>query len=781
MNKKTKFLSVIIILSCTSLFAYYKNAHMKVAEVALELIRRSDTKGIYREIYSKINSQRIIDGSWQEDVGAVGGHDRAFRHYWDPDANVGCPWFSYFLAMPALMPGSKADFPENPLKLGAREYLNVKFGGAFRWHYPGALEWARNGAASGDLRNWEGAIKAYSYSASSRKQAYWRLGHVVHLVADMAEPDHTANVPHAASGFYYPQDLTMINKLIKSSPFPNIGEDKKIKYVMNRLQRRLQIQSWNAKARVGFEEFVEIYVDKLFPSAPNVEIAKRTMFDTYFSVLADKSKLAVRDRYEFPLPLGVRFNPEKEQSEVLAKDDNLKNWSFFPSINYHDKNEREKFLNLTRNLLTFAVRLDAGIMEFFHDIVDPPPYVRSVEIKQEGITRYHAWWKDNVKNRAGIHVNENEKIKKNLEKNFPHEYNYDVVTSRELIRKLIKEGSHLLPDKVASVTIKFGPDPEGFDYPPEKIKKAWIMLGDGVEEEVVHLRDRGKVWTGQFTPTLDEGEEEFVLQMEIFARDVHNHKPNRITFSSQEKVHGDKEYQLDAEPDSPAKAMPVPPYDWQSYSPGPDINHFVKVKKETKDRYVLLYTFFPSKVKSWNGAFEKIYMSSIKGPGFKDSWSESPLSMGTVKIIKESEYKKSYKESSYKDNPILDYILRAYITGQMDKTKSKPKSKTKPETRSGAKTGNAAYGVPSNQAAFSGVITRKFGISHVFKNPEQAYQAISSLRIWGYYHVLTKDLDWDKAVRKACERLGETRQSQFGKLEFRRNEHHILQDFDCSR
>ena len=775
MNKKTKFLSIIIILSCTSLFAYYKNAHMMVARVALELIKKSDTHGVYEEVYSQTNFQRIIDGSWQEDLGAVGGHDRAFRHYYDPDANVGCPWFNYFWAMPHVEPGSKVKVPLSSFQILMNQ-IPIPEWMKYRWHYPSALEWAKNGAGSGDLRNWEGAIKAYNYTASSRKQAYWRLGHVVHLLADMAEPDHASNVPHAASGFYYPKDLEIISALIEAK-WPSIGQNKSLKKVLNQLKRQLQIKSWGQEKTVGFEEFIEINVDKLFPTVPDVKINKRRAFDTYFSVMASASKSAVSDKSNFPLPLGVSYLPEMDQSKILLRDDSKKNWSFFPSIHFHDKNESKKFLSLTKNLLTRAVRLEAGIVEFFHDIVDLPPYVRSVEIKQEEITRYHAWWKDNLENRAGRHINENEEA----EKKFSHKYNYDVVVSRELKKK----GSHLLPDKVASVTIKFGPDPKGFDYPPEKIKKAWIMLELGVKEEVVHLKDRGKAWTGQFTPKLDEGEEEFVLQMEIFARDVHNHKANRITSSSLDEVYGDKEYQLDTEPDLPAKAMSVPPYNWKNYRPGPDRNHFVKVKEKTKDKYVLLYSFFPSKTRSWNGAFERIYLPSIKGPGFKDTWSDSPFSMGTVKIIKESEYNDSYKESSYKDNPILDYILRAYITGQMDKTKnkpkSKPKSKTKSEAKSGTKLGNAAYGVPTSRVGFAGAIIQKFGISWAFKDPEQAYQAIRNLRIWSYYRVLTKDLDWDKAVRKACEILGKTRQSQFGKLEFRRNEQSILQDFDCSR
>ena len=138
--------------------------------------------------------------------------------------------------MPKVLPGSKADLPENSLKLGIREALNVYLDGVFRWHYPSALEWARNGAGSKDLRNWEGAIEAYNYTASSRVEAYWRLGHVVHLLADMAEPDHASNVPHAASGFYYPKDFQKISKLVESIS-PNVAQNETLKMIMNRISR----------------------------------------------------------------------------------------------------------------------------------------------------------------------------------------------------------------------------------------------------------------------------------------------------------------------------------------------------------------------------------------------------------------------------------------------------------------------------------------------------------------------------------------------------------------
>lgn len=584
------FICVLLLAHTAPLFAYYEKAHQEVARVGLEILKKNDPSRIYEEIYFETNSEKILAGSWQEDFGAVGGHDRAFRHYWDPDADRGCPWLSYFMAMPIVVPGSKVMAPYGAaLQLFQRATIRMPLPEwtRYQWYYPGALEWAKNGAKSGDLRNWEGAINAYSYSAGSREEAYWRLGHVVHLLTDMAEPDHAANVPHAASGFYYPKDLKKISTLAQYIP----GAQSETMNAL--LKRQLEITSWNQKKTVGFEEFIELNVKKLFPGIPDAKSHKRKAFDTYFSVMASQSKAAVRDTHEFPLPLGISYLPEGNQAVLLLGYPHRKNWSFFPSIHFQNKAESDKFLNLTRPLVTSAARLDAGILEFFHDIVDPPPYVRSVLIKQDGKTKYLARWKDNIEKRTGRHVNQNPKVESDAPQDengqntqdeddaetpkFPHAYSYDVVVSREL-----KKGKNepLLPGKVASITIEFGTDPNGFDYPPERIKTAWIKIEDA--NIPGRLVDDGTAWQGQFTPSLDEGEDETDLQMEIFARDIHNHKANRITFSSQEEVYGDKEYQLDTEPEYPAKAMPTPPYHWQHYRPGTDRNHRIKVGKEGK-------------------------------------------------------------------------------------------------------------------------------------------------------------------------------------------------------
>ena len=119
-------IGVLLLLRAAALFAYYEEAHQEIARTGLAILKKNDPNRLYEEIYFEKNSKRILAGSWQEDFGAVGGHDRAFRHYWDPDKNRGCPWFSYYMAMPAVAPKLRHTFaipmlPEPSSRMSARK------------------------------------------------------------------------------------------------------------------------------------------------------------------------------------------------------------------------------------------------------------------------------------------------------------------------------------------------------------------------------------------------------------------------------------------------------------------------------------------------------------------------------------------------------------------------------------------------------------------------------------------------------------------------------------
>ncbi|MFC2164277.1 hypothetical protein ACFLT2_04700 [Acidobacteriota bacterium] len=768
-KKKIKIICLIILMGSTTLFAYYTKAHTEVARVALEILKNNDQNGIYSEIYFKKHSDKIQEGAWQEDEGAIGGHDRAFRHYWDPVNNRGCPFFSYFLVMPVLNEGSKAWIP----KLSSIRAHSELFADAVhvnsigmpqlvgsRLYYPGALEWARNGAGSQDLRNWEGAIEAYDYTAKSRAEAYWRLGHVVHLVADMAEPDHTKNVPHAASGFYYPKDLEKISGLLNYLDIPaavfTAGGSKVSKYLIGKgLERLLNLKSWDEKKKVGFEGFVEDNSHLLFPQIPNVTVLKRNNFDSFFSIMAQTSNEAVENEFEFPLPLGISLYPEVDQAFVLTVDHNLKNYSFFPSIEINDKAECEKFLNLTKKLLNKAVRLNAGIMEHFFDIVNPPPYVRSVEIKQDKEICYYAWWEDIPETKTGRHINENKVVEE--EGKVPHEFSYDIVVQRKLYKGKDKEGNDvsgiLRADKSARIRIEFGPDPKKFESPPEKIKSAVVKIGE--KTIAGRLVDKGAAWEGQFIPTFENGSDSEELQIEISAKDVHNHSPHRSVKPSGDVLYTDKEYKLDSDPELPAKAETTPPYIWKNYWPGKDINHKIKVSGSS---YVLFYTTWPS-IKY--GEFKQVLQPLLKS-GFKpESWnSNGPYYEGTIEIIPSSEIENKIK-GRYADNSAMAYLLQTWVTGKIDKSKKKPEKKKK----KGELSGNELYGVPSSREEFFGV--QKFvGQSYLFNDPMGAFASISNCQIQGWPRSLRGAKTWEEAIKQAREVIGETFSTSYGKLNF---------------
>lgn len=58
-----------------------------------------------------------------------------------------------------------------------------------------AVQWARDD--DNQFYTWRGAISSYGYSRAEKVEAYYRLGHVAHLIGDMSQPDHVHLEPHS--------------------------------------------------------------------------------------------------------------------------------------------------------------------------------------------------------------------------------------------------------------------------------------------------------------------------------------------------------------------------------------------------------------------------------------------------------------------------------------------------------------------------------------------------------------------------------------------------------
>jgi hypothetical protein len=537
-------LSISILASWS--YAYYDKTHQKAALAAIELLLRTD-QGRPLRLYEDFSfvpyKESLVRGASDEDYGVVGGNDRSLRHYFDPITNKGVGWYPYYLLWPELEPGSQASIPAN-------------LSHPLTWTYPTALDWAMFGAGSGDLRNWEGAIDAYDETESSRREAYWRLGHVLHLLADMAEPDHATDTPHAGSGFTLPGDYEKILRLVKYIP----GFDDKGSSTQEKIQVLLNLYGGMTRTYVGFERLIEDNP----PPISGQNVRKYRHPTVLFKMMAEASRQALIQG-SFMLPLGCVYWPGESQ---VGKSE-IKDYSFFPAIDRSEPHQVAAFRELSRRLLDQSAEYGAGLLEQFHDFVDPPPYVRRVVVRQGGWPRYVAEWISIRERIAGTHINEGNP-------KFTHSYSYEIVTRREL---KVHKNEPIEAGKPASMRIEFGPScPEA----PERIRNGSVEVLVRGESVPGNLTADLTTWDGRFTPTLDSVEEE-VQSIHISARDVHNHRLAPKSTSGPETLASGPEwtdgYLLDSHPETPAKGYSTVRNVILGYQQGSDYNHTLVIKE----------------------------------------------------------------------------------------------------------------------------------------------------------------------------------------------------------
>ncbi|MBW2365009.1 MAG: hypothetical protein JRF25_08065, partial [Deltaproteobacteria bacterium] len=515
----------IILISILSLFlplaahAYLDKTHKQVAREAVKLIEQVGNSADYEEIYKITTYQEpMYDGAVEQDYGSVQGNQRGMRHYFDPDAppgKQGCP-YKYFYPMwqikDLLEKTAKESFG---IYWEKNTYVDVKEppGG----YYESALEWARDSGGGKDLNNWKSAIRTYDYTESSRAEAYRRLGHVIHLLSDCAEPDHALNLPHPGSdrvaGF---QDA-----VLTASP-----------------QRAV------TGTYYGFERFVDEVKIPLNP----IRVERRDTFDKYFIGLARLSKRKLKQSgLEAPLGLKktlINYGPVKAV-EIY--------WT--PTIDMDDKKMVGKYIKLTRAVLDPAVEYCAGLMKDFHDIVNQPPYLAEIKITQDAEIKYHAAWKESF-----------------------HEFPQDKNSfARAYIRVLDRspdikvKGKTLSADEEATLHLIFG---------PTAAPKEWIDINSlkaviGINTISGFDRLDESTFIGTFTPRLPEKvrKKENVI-IEVYAKDHHQHYPRKGL-----PAEGYALDSKPATPADVGKLEP--PYTWKDYEPGPDRNHTITIERKS--------------------------------------------------------------------------------------------------------------------------------------------------------------------------------------------------------
>lgn len=474
--------------------------HRILAENAVDLAWMGDPS--YREVlYYK---STITEGDLRED-----DDPRYTHHFYDPRTDLGLPQNSYT----ALFSQYKKPNQAPPLSL----------------HFPSALEWGRNGMP--DHLDWEGAIKAYDYTADSRESAYKALGHVLHLVQDMAQPDHATDRPHP-------------------------GNDPGLRDKLSGTPETTDLLNY-----VGYEA---LWAQNVWPRGSKVR--KPGTIEDFFNELAAQSQ-AKEDELGLPLPdeIALGLGPMTNVLDpVVAIGGPIEKWlgdaTYFrqngwahfeatvpvvPTIPWpHNQNFRTRaYLVLGQRLLPLAEEYSAGLLQFFHDIVAPPPFVMAVEIRQNGELKYRKEYKDLPG--AG-------------EKIAGRQLKSDVDTPLDAY-------------EIAQVKVVFGPSEQRdrqtrmrdvhvtIEPAAPEGRNQCLAASAGGRDVEGSVSDA--IWSGEFSP-----EKDAVLC--IAGSDLDNHFNGRSQPGSI----------LDSDPATAARATAKPPYEWSSYEPGPDRHHSFTVK-----------------------------------------------------------------------------------------------------------------------------------------------------------------------------------------------------------
>jgi hypothetical protein len=551
--------------------------HQSILADALAILKKEFAREMYSEIYK--DSASISKGLREEDAG-----NRGYNHYGIYDQGLYCR--KYLLNEKIILMYAKK-FPPPP-----SFFKDGKFHSAYQWAYNTQDYLFYDGLKP---YNWKGAIEVYDYSGLSKRDAYERLGHVIHLFQDICEPDHFKCIDHPGSSQDYeifePKQglLSLANiaevlpggkwitedVLLEGSHFPVYEEiigavgfellvDKE-KHARTHDLGQLNLKYWkNLGSKSG--KLIDFFSDggtqawNFRLGFPGQNYDQPLGLD-YIKVPGEVEWSTVTEMYTDP--------NTGEQMEIVHDDAKVIEWNYVyivpaikdpPYKNYPNKSGYEVLANKCTKI---AKEYSAGLLQLFHDIVRHPPYVSKVKIYQKDQSEkemidlcYEAEW-----NSAGENVEKRE-LKQN-----PPKYGLFQTCKKTYIE------------------VTFGPFIEDPDYKEatiiqEESVKAKIGVKNKSEFELkLKLKKDCKndgidpsIFVGDFLPpeswAPSKPGQDLKGYIEIYAEDVYNH------YDYGERSEDNCGKLLDSEPSSPAKVKTFdPPYSWTGYTPGWDKTH----------------------------------------------------------------------------------------------------------------------------------------------------------------------------------------------------------------
>ena len=564
---------------------------------ALDLVEQhSDqlkAKGEYEydsEIWDYNSSmQYIVQGAWDEDFPCelLGNDLRAYNHYRHAISGhnlTDAPWVGIGDTHVDALTWAKTN-----RDLGPEEFRDGEFWDGFK----------KGGWTASDVDNgnmcWQQAINRYGYTNSSKKLAYYTLGFILHLLQDMGCPEHVHDDPHGASGYTGFEMWVDKNYREKFEQPINLLQPKKFttldKYFINLSYLGYSVNRFHGGELSTSEPYI----------GSDTDLAK--MFDIDYSWLESewvlknhngvdminssinldfewdeddyrKSPIWTKGHDEgewWPTSVemdGVAGNPRDDEggyyyielSGNIPTDGQREIYpaAFLPTplsnvsdqclggeyvwTNWTDSDTKGRHIYdlIGERILPHVIEYSAGLIEFYYDIVNHPPYVNCVEVYQGDECKYRRYWWDN-------------------EELLPGKDTIKYVGARSLLCSE-KEIGEVGPGEIA-INITFS----------EPVKVEKVELGN----EVItgSLNEDETVWTGKYTIP-DDGSMDGFRAISIDAKDKNRHYEN---------TGDDFGLPLDKNPATPARRFYEPEperYWWKDYEQGIDTNHGLLIISE---------------------------------------------------------------------------------------------------------------------------------------------------------------------------------------------------------
>jgi hypothetical protein len=435
--------------------------------------------------------------------------------------------------------------------------------------YYSARDWgfgpARLTCANGEALNrltFQRALEQYNaYTIEGKRNAYLLLGHVVHLLQDVGEPDHAALADHAGSGMTEPQAYSTFYLCEIGAGIAAAAACAPIDIICYGITFGIAYGICEAtidKNVVGYERLIseKWHLSRVEKQIAKLGVATRTGYDAYFHDMQEAAKQALAEskvKYpgtDFGLPLGC-----SAFMGIPGLD---------PHIDMSNEDECKPYFELTDKIAPQVVALTAGFIQHFLDVANQPPYLKQVIMAQwdapgqpqpvgfgsfandmSSCVRYWAEWKDAP----------------------PH--------ARSL---LLHKKQYLALDRPVYVFLHFGPS--GIGPTRGRLMKELLVVVQGsypgkgpfavaVTMQQAEDSQLGAYYWGSFTPR-NCCADPYMLTLEVTGKDAGPHDNKR-------KPCGDT---LDAKPNTMAYVdIHSASFAWLDYTPDADTCHTVMVDR----------------------------------------------------------------------------------------------------------------------------------------------------------------------------------------------------------